>query len=129
MEKTPMRRKKPKRSFFDTPEDLLQQDWAGDCYGAANAWVTTVKERDWFLVHGSVLSVIAGKRIDHAWCERGEVVVDLAMPDEIRIIQREQYYRVLQPQISQRYSAEDAIVLSQRNGHEGPWEESEQLPK
>ncbi len=82
-----------------------------------------------FVVHGSVLSLLAGKRIDHAWCERGEVIVDLAMPDGMKILTREQYYRVLQPKVSKRYTSGDASVLSIRNRHYGPWDESEQLPE
>ena len=69
------------------------------------------------------------KRIEHAWCERGPLVIDLAMPVEVRVVDREQYYRVIRPEVSRRYSAEDALVLSIRNGHHGPWDESEQLKK
>lgn len=112
----------------DTPEDLLQQDWTGDCYGAAINWITAAEETDWTVVHGTVLSERLKKRIDHAWCERGETVVDLAMPVGMRLIMRDQYYRVLKPEVSKIYSSDDALVLSLRNGHNGPWDESEQLP-
>jgi hypothetical protein len=92
-------------------------------------WITEAKELDWGLVHGTVLSEKDGKRIDHAWCERGEVVVDLAMPVGARIIERECYYRVVQPEISKVYPSEDALVLSIRHGHHDPWDESKQLRK
>jgi hypothetical protein len=38
-----------------------------------------------------------------------------------RIIGREQYYRVLQPQAKNRYSSDDAVILSMKNRHHGPW--------
>ena len=73
-------------------DDLLERDWEGLCYTAAFRWVR--ENEDWALVHGTVLSEKVGKRIEHAWCERGEWVVDLAMPVGSRIIERERYYRV-----------------------------------
>jgi len=111
---------------IDTDE-LIEQDWTGDCYGAAMAWITAAEEDDWFVVHGTVLSEIVGRRIEHAWCERDRFVVDLAMPVGSRIIEREQYYRVLQPQVRKTYSSDDALALSLKNRHHGPWGESEQI--
>ena len=73
------------------------------------------------------MSEKVGKRIDHAWCERGDMVVDFAMPVGSRIIEREQYYRAIEPEVSKVYSSEDTLLLSVRNGHQGPWDESEQL--
>jgi hypothetical protein len=108
-------------------DDLLEQDWTGDCYGAAMAWITAAEEDDWVVVHGTVLSERVGKRIEHAWCERERFVVDLAMPVGSRIVGLEQYYRVLKPQVKKRYSSDDAVVLSLKNRHHGPWEESEQV--
>lgn len=108
-------------------DDLLEQDWTSDCYGAAMAWITAAEEDDWFVVHGTVLSERVGKMIEHAWCERDRFVADLAMPVGSRIIEREQYYRVLQPQVKKRYSSDDALALSLKNRHHGPWGESEQI--
>lgn len=111
----------------DTEETLLQQEWSGLCYESAIRWITVAKDSDWVVVHGSVWSDSLGKRIDHAWCERNNVVVDLAMPVGSRIVERERYYQSAQPDISKVYSAEDALLLSVKNGHHGPWGESEQL--
>jgi hypothetical protein len=113
----------------DTPDDLLQRDFTGDCYRAAYQWASATKKESWTLVHGTVFSGRLEKRIGHAWCERGEDVVDLAMPVGARDFKRDEYYRVLQPEISKRYSAEHAVFLFLRNRHYGPWEESEQLPE
>ena len=106
---------------------VLQQEWDGLCYSAAMRWITATKDSAWQVVHGTVYSGELEKRIEHAWCERGDVIVDLAMHPEVRVIDRHTYYRTIQPEISKVYSAEDALVLSIRNGHHGPWDESEQL--
>jgi len=115
--------------WSDSEEDLLLHDWSGLCYTAAMRWITVTKDLDWVVVHGTVLSLKAGKRIDHAWCERGEMVVDLAMPVGSRVIERQRYYRVVKPEVSRVYSSDDALVLSIRNRHHGPWSDSEQLKK
>lgn len=85
------------------------------------------KENDWVVVHGSVFSSRLGRRMDHAWCERGDMVVDLIMPVGLRIIDRVEYYRIVKPVVNKVYSSSDALVLSIRTGHDGPWNESEQL--
>jgi hypothetical protein len=106
--------------------DILERDWTGLCYTAALRWAREAEDRDWLVVHGTVLSERAGKRIDHAWCERGEWVVDLAMPVGARVIERAKYYRVLRPEVGKAYPCEDALLLAIRNRHDGPWDESEQ---
>ena len=125
--KTTTNQKKRKPFQPDTPEDLLKQDFTGDCYRAAYSWASTLKRQGWTLVHGIVLNAQVGQ-LKHAWCERGEAVVDLAMPVGMREFTREEYYRVLEPEITKRYPAELAVFLFLRNRHYGPWEESEQLP-
>jgi hypothetical protein len=102
-------------------EDILERDWTGLCYTAALRWARDAEERDWFVVHGTVLSERAGKRIEHAWCERGDVVVDLAMAVGARIIERERYYRVVQPEVRKVYSSEDAMIMAIKSRHDGPW--------
>lgn len=111
----------------DEQMQLLEREWDGLCYSAAMRWITASKGSGWQVVHGTVFSGELEKRIEHAWCERGDLVVDLAMPVPARAIDREQYYRVIQPDVVRRYSAEEALLLSIKNGHQGPWDESEQL--
>ena len=120
--------KKRKPLQLETPEELLQQDFRGDCYRAAVRWASASKEQGWTVVHGTVLNAQAGT-LKHAWCERDEEVIDLAMPVGMRKFTREEYYRVLEPDAAKRYPAEHALLLFIRNGHYGPWEESEQLPE
>ncbi len=113
--------------FEEEPVDILKRDWTGLCYTATLRWIQDAEDRDWVVVHGSVLSEKVGKRIQHAWCERGDFVVDLAMPVGSRIVERETYYRAVKPEVSKVYSRDDALFLSIKNRHDGPWDESEQL--
>ena len=55
------------------------------------------------------------------------MVVDLARPAGARIVERELYYRLVQPEISKMYSSDDALFLAIKNQRNGPWDESEQL--
>src|SRR5262249_35724206 len=96
---------------YDWMDDLYEGDWAGQCYTAALRWARVADEPDWVIVHGTVLSAAAGKRIAHAWCERGECVVDLALPAGEREVAREQYYRVLQPEVHFVYTRREAMRL------------------
>ena len=111
----------------DDEEDVLERDWTGLCYTAALRWVREADDRDWVVVHGTVWSETVGRRIGHAWCEREGIVVDLALPVGSRIIDRERYYKFAQVEVSTLYSSEDAMILSIRNRHDGPWDETEQL--
>ena len=123
-------RNRKKRNPFqpDTPEDLLQRDFTGDCYHAAVEWASATKGQGWTVVHGTIRNLEVG-RLKHAWCERGEEVIDLAMPVGMRKFKRDHYYRVAEPDVTKRYPDEHAVLLSIRNNHCGPWEESEQLPE
>jgi hypothetical protein len=89
--------------------------------------VRNAEDGDWLVVHGTVLSERAGKRIEHAWCERAEVVVDLALPVGARVVDRDRYYRVVRPVVRKAYSPDDAMFLAIKNRHDGPWDETEQL--
>jgi len=126
--KTTTNQKKRKPFQPDTPEDLLRQDWTGDCYRAAYSWASALKRQGWALVHGIVLNAQVGQ-LKHAWCERDEAVVDLAMPVGMREFTRDEYYGVLEPEITKRYPADLAVLLFLRNRHYGPREEYEQLPE
>ena len=110
----------------DEADELLERDWTGRCYTAALRWATANDDQDWAVVHGTVWSDALGKRIEHAWCECEQVVVDLALPVGSRIVLRERYYRSAQPQVGKAYSADDAVLLAIRNRHDGPWDETEQ---
>lgn len=111
--------------WSDNPDELLQQEWSGLCYSAAMRWITVADEHDWLVVHGSVLSGKLNRRIEHAWCERDDVVVDLTMPVGSRRIPQARYYETLKPESLTVYPSNHALILSIRTGHQGPWSQSE----
>lgn len=114
----------------DTEDDEpLTMDWENLCYGAVLRWAKDADEDDWVVIHGTVFSGRVGKRIDHAWCERGEVVVDLTLPIGHRIVKKETYYNACKPQIDRAYPAKVALRLAERTRIEGPWTEEEQLER
>jgi hypothetical protein len=111
----------------DNEEDILERDWTALCYTAALMWVGALENRDRSLVHGTVLCGTIAKRVNRAWCERSEMVVGLAKSVGARIVERELYYRLVQPEVSKVYRSDDALLLAIKNGHDGPWDESERL--
>lgn len=115
----------PEPEWCDTEEEMLQQDWAGRCYTAALRRIMVSESPDWVVVHGTVESDKVGRRIDHAWCERGEVVVDLVQPIGLKLIDRERYYRAVKPEVGKIYPVVDAMVAASKNGHHGPWSAEE----
>jgi hypothetical protein len=63
--------------------------------------------------------------------DQGHEVVHPALPHEdfaetVRIIGRERYYRVLQPEVRKAYPCEDALLLAIRSRHDGPWDDTGQ---
>lgn len=105
--------------------DIFERDWTGLCYTAALRHSLDDENREWIVVHGTVWSETLGKRIEHAWSEWEEVVVDLALPVGSRIVERERYYRSAKPEVRKVYSRDDALILSIKYGHDGPWDDSE----
>ena len=47
------------------------------------------------------------------------------MPVGSRVVEREQYYRVLRPNMRRVYSSDEALLLSSKHKHDGPWDEGE----
>jgi hypothetical protein len=42
----------------------------------------------------------------------------------MRIIEREEFYLITQPEVSNIYSSSDALMLAIKHGHHGPWNKS-----
>ncbi len=112
-------------AWSEKEQKLLESNWSGLCYTAALRWVADANMTNWQLVHGTVFSGALEKRIEHAWCERFGMVVDLTMPVGSRVVSRATFYQTIQPDNTNRYSPDDALFLSIRTRHDGPWDESE----
>lgn len=105
----------------DEATDIMVKDWTGQCYTAALSWATEAEE-EWLVVHGTIWSDSAGKRIEHAWCESQGFVVDLAMLVGSRVVPKETYYRSGKPEVRKTYLADEAQELALKHRHDGPWD-------
>jgi hypothetical protein len=101
--------------------DINERNWTGLCYTAVLAWVREAEE-EWLVVHGTVWSEELERRIDHAWCEREDFVVEMTLPVEHRIIAKETFYRTTKPEVRKIYSGEEARELALKHKHDGPWD-------
>jgi hypothetical protein len=96
----------------------MANEFMGKCFQAALSWVT--QHDDWVLVHGTVMKN-DGTRIDHAWCERGEEVVDLTQSSNGTPFQKRKYFANSSAIAEYRYSADDIAFIGLTTGHSGPW--------
>jgi len=82
--------------------------------------LTSVLNDGAFVVHGKVTNV-DGKTYWHAWIEQGSKIID---PTQGVTLSKNRYYISLQIDRDQvkRYPFEEALILSIRNQHYGPWE-------
>ena len=100
----------------------------GDCYEAAGSYVSDMvlsdKAEGLTLVHGVVSGQgpLEGQRLDHAWIEVDEIVIDRAQGRNL-ILPRVLYYLLgrIDTTESQRYAPEEVMELIQRHEHWGPW--------
>ena len=77
-----------------------------------------------FLVHGDVIppsGPSAGKRVNHAWVEVDDTVLERSNGQD-RKASRGGYYQRFQARARVRYSAEEAILRMLRTEHYGPWD-------
>lgn len=107
----------------------------GDCYMAAYRHIVDVgkygQEQDALLCHGMVTGQgpLAGKRFSHAWVEVRDgqqvIVRDLSNGKDVTL-PRDAYYRLGQVEASSvhRYTFEEALILSLRTQHFGPWDDA-----
>lgn len=111
-------------------EPDLDVEPKGDCF----RWtIQKVRDDQLFMdnrgavVHGVVAPVGTNKKFPHAWVEIGNKVFDWqnsAVGDYPGGVDKAKFYRVMRPTKIQRYTPEDAMILSIRNRHYGPWEKS-----
>ena len=111
--------------------NLLTESIAiGQCYPFAvnMAKESAVADRNdlekFKVVHGVVTDKFSGDSYKHSWVEKGNLVFDdqtkFTKPDGIK---KETYYDLYQPEISEEYTAAQAIVNCVNTGHAGPWNE------
>ena len=91
----------------------------GTCYEDALLFI--IKEKEGYLVHGTVLS--NGKRIGHAWVET--LAGYIWEPETKKFYNRKLFQAFTKAIEEQRYTPEQAFALARRTYHSGPWTEEE----
>jgi len=101
----------------------LEKKTGGDCYQSAFQFISKFGNKGNFhLVHGTVYSASWKKRIDHAWCECGDVVFD----STIHFVGRkEKYYKIGNAKIKSKYTYKEAIEMAVKIGTYGDWSKEE----
>lgn len=76
------------------------------------------------VVHGSIIPKVgpcAGKRINHAWVEIGDSVIEASNHNQLRV-SREGYYKVLSAEYRKKYTIDEASALLDETQFLGPWD-------
>jgi len=100
------------------PQTLPQ---TGTCY--ADAWRFLIKEKEGYLVHGTLFS--GGRRMGHAWVET--LTGWVWEPETGRFFTRLGFESSFAPFIESRYTPEEAAIMVARTKNLGPWSEQERL--
>jgi len=87
----------------------------GTCY--EDAWRYLIREEEGELVHGTVQTI--GKRIGHAWVELPTGFI--WEPESGEFMKKSYFYKRAQPEVHNRYTAEQAAIMAARTGNLGPW--------
>jgi hypothetical protein len=103
------------------PEPRAQA--TGDCYEAAFKFVSAhgqdAPDR-YVLVHGNVAKLEQDEAVNHAWVEEGDIVHEVSKGRHRKFSKRS-YYERYDVKNTRRYSFEEALIVSVKSGHYGPW--------
>ena len=98
----------------------------GDCFSTANRLATA--NMDYDVVHALVYGQgkLKGRRFGHAWCEKGNMVIDKSNGNDIYMT-RSAYYAIAgvrkkEPGAYVRYTSTQAMIKMIKNKHHGPWD-------
>jgi len=113
------------KTFEEILKELISKKYAseddiylpGHCF--KNSYKYIKNNPDWVLVHGTVVKPLDGKRIDHAWCEKDDLVYD---PTQNLHCSKEKYVSFLDAVVNNVYDQEQAMINSIKYRSYGPWE-------
>lgn len=96
----------------------------GDCYVVAAQIVDAADNPDLLLCHGVAIGQgdIQGMAFSHAWCELGDLVIDMSNGLNVRVL-KAVYYMIgkINEATVRRYTPEQARAMLREQGHYGPW--------
>lgn len=92
----------------------------GDCYRkSAQLLLELSEDENIRLVHGSAWSEKLQRRINHAWVEVNETVLDA---ESGNVLSAERFYEIGEIAIHAVYTKMKAAVMLLKTRHFGPWE-------
>ena len=102
----------------------MAKDKLGKCYELSFKFITENEHLEKAglhirLIHGTIYSKSLKKRIDHAWIEMGNVVIDSSVNSYAR---KEEYYAFHEAKAMARYTKKEAFKIGlEAGGNYGPW--------
>lgn len=104
----------------EAKRDPALQRRLGKCYELAYKYCTS--NSGWALVHGYIHEPGGDNRvIDHAWCEKGDLVYDAVLDKELPKIF---YYKMFRAEIGKFYGTKkDIYDMALKYETYGPWHE------
>lgn len=96
----------------------------GDCY--YKAYKYQEKNPNVILVHGLVegQGKLKGITYNHAWCEDGEMIIDMTLKPHLQTsLNKDLYYLLGNITTTFSYTFNDRLIKSLEIGTYGPWEE------
>ena len=104
----------------------------GDCYDAAYKYITTHNDPSLRVVHGMVdgQGPLKGIRYDHAWIEKGDMVIDTSNGKNLEI-PKIVYYAIGNIKENQliRYTQKEAMAASLKSGRTSGWSKPTEIKK
>jgi hypothetical protein len=113
---------KPRLREWEKRYELVAGGPSGLCFPYANLALRRFGD-DAVVVHAKVLATTHGKRrIDHAWIEHAGHVYDYQNAEILGItVPVSTFYQVARPTQVKRYAPDEALIMSCRTSHHGPW--------
>jgi len=92
----------------------------GNCFEkSAQAILDLNDDKDIHLVHGTAWSKVLKRRIEHAWVEIKDMIID---PEANAVFHAEKYYALGEIAIAAKYTRTEARAMLLKTENFGPWE-------
>ena len=93
----------------------------GDCFANVIRWITHNDSEDAIVVHGKVTNG-KNERLDHAWIEQGNEVID---PTVDVYVDKIEFYAITKAEADAKYTSTQTLINAARTKHGGPWTRAE----
>lgn len=102
---------------------IPEENQNGDCFIQALHKFMEDPTR-YTLVHGVITGqgAIEGIEYCHAWVEDGNRVIDNTLPDEFKVMPKDEYYDLARVILTRKYKANDVLKMLDKYGTYGYWD-------